>query len=123
MGRYILRIKSTMRVLITILLTMFSFYTFAEEQGEKGFKMDVNVSGFFSPEVTKATIKSVVQGSSTEKEGLNVGDDVVAIDGCKIPGCSASTAKSSLQKKVGDNVVLSMLKPNGETYEANITLQ
>jgi C-terminal processing protease CtpA/Prc len=115
--------KSTMRVLIAILLTMFSFHTFSEEQGEKGFKMDVNVSGFFSPEVTKATIKSVVQGSSAEKEGVKVGDDVVAIDGCKIPGCSASIAKESLQKSVGEVVILSMLKPNGDTYEANVTLQ
>ena len=112
-----------MRVVVTILLTMFSFHTLSEEQGDKGFKMDVNVSGFFSPEVTKATISSIVEGSSAEKEGIKVGDDVVAIDGCKIPGCSASTAKSSLQKKVGENVTLSMLKPNGKTYEATITLQ
>ena len=106
-----------------MLATAISFNSFADPQGEKGFKMDVNVSGFFSPEVTKATIKSVVENSSAEKQGVKIGHDVVAIDGCKIPGCSASIAKESLQKRVGEMVVLSMLKPNGETYEANVTLQ
>ena len=115
--------KSTMRVIITILATALSFSSFADSHGEKGFKMDVNVSGFFSPEVTKATIKSVNENSSAEKQGIKIGHEVTAIDGCKIPGCSASIAKESLQKSVGEVVILSMLKPNGETYEANVTLQ
>ena len=112
-----------MRVIIAILATVLSLNSFADSQGEKGFKMDVSVSGFFSPEVTKATIKSVVEASSAEEQGIKIGHEVVAIDGCKIPGCSASIAKESLQKIVGEIVVLSMLKPNGETYEANVTLQ
>lgn len=112
-----------MRVIIAILSTTLSLSSFADSPGEKGFKMDVNVSGFFSPEVTKATIKSVIENSSAEKQGIKIGHEVIAIDGCKIPGCSASIAKESLQKSVGEVVVLSMLKPNGETYEANVTLQ
>lgn len=112
-----------MKIIITTLLMVFSCYSFSEEQGEKGFIMDVNVSGFFSPTVTQATIKSVIQGSSAEKVGVSVGDKVIAIDGCEIPGCSASTAKSSLQKNIGQKVRLNMLKPNGEIYEANIILQ
>ena len=112
-----------MRHVITILLILFSINSFATETGDKGFKLDVSVSGFFSPEVTKAVIKSVVKGSSAEQEGIQVGQEVVAIDGCKIPGCPASKAKKALQKQVGENVVLSMLKPTGEAYEATIILQ
>lgn len=112
-----------MKVIIAIFLTAVTFTSFGYSQGEKGFKMAVNVSGFFSPEVTKATIKSVIENSSAEQQGVEIGHEVVAIDGCKIPGCSASIAKKSLQKNVGEIVILSMLKPNGETYEANVTLQ
>ncbi|BFM09980.1 hypothetical protein R50072_01330 [Simiduia litorea] len=111
-----------MRV-VALFLAIVSSYTIAAEHGEKGFKMDVNVSGFFSPEVTKATIISVVKNSSAEKSGIVVGDDVIAIDGCEIPGCSASKAKKSLQKNAGEIVVLTMKNPEGKTYLASVTLQ
>ncbi|REL31383.1 PDZ domain-containing protein [Thalassotalea euphylliae] len=112
-----------MKLLVTILFSLLSSQAFAAEKGEKGFVLDVNVSGFFSPEVTKATIKSVVKGSSAEQEGLKIGDQIIAIDGCQIPGCDAKKAKKSLQKQVGEMVLLNMMKPNGETYEANVALQ
>ncbi|MFD2165885.1 PDZ domain-containing protein [Thalassotalea euphylliae] len=112
-----------MRSIVILWFTIIAFSVFADSQGEKGFKMDVSVSGFFSPEVTKATIKSVVKDSSAEKQGIEIGHEVVAIDGCKIPGCSASIAKEALQKNVGEVVILSMLKPNGEAYQAEVILQ
>lgn len=112
-----------MRAIFIFCFIIISFGAFADAQGEKGFKMDVNVSGFFSPEITKAIIKSVVKNSSAEKQGIEAGHEVVAIDGCRIPGCSASEAKKSLQKSVGEIVILSMVKPDGETYEAEVTLQ
>jgi len=56
-----------MKTICLILLTVLSLHAFAESPGEKGFKMDVSVSGFFSPTVKKAVIKSVVEGSSAEK--------------------------------------------------------
>lgn len=93
------------------------------EAGDKGFSLDVTVSGFFSPEVKQATIKTVDEGSSAEQQGIQVGDDIVAVDGCEIPGCSASEAKKSLQKEAGETVTLLMLKPNGEKYEANVVMQ
>jgi len=112
-----------MKLIITVLLTIISLSSYASDHGDKGFKMDVTVSGFFSPEVEKAIIKSVVEGSSAEKEGVEIGDELVAINGCKIPGCSASEAKSMFQKSVGEKVVLSMLKPDGKTYQATVLLQ
>lgn len=112
-----------MRVIAIFIVMLFSVTSFANEIGDKGFKMDVSVSGFFSPELKKAVIKSVVKDSSAEKEGIKIGHEVIAIDGCEIPGCSASKAKKALQKHIGESVVLSMLKPNGETYQATVTLQ
>ena len=112
-----------MKAVISILLTIISLCSYADEHGEKGFKLDVTVSGFFSPEVKKAIIKSVVEGSSAEKEGIEIGHELVAIDGCKIPGCSASKAKGMLQKNVGETVTLTLVKPDGKTYEALVLLQ
>ncbi|GEA13186.1 PDZ domain-containing protein [Alteromonas sp. KUL49] len=108
---------------IVVLLALLSLPSFAAEPGDKGFQMDVSVSGFFSPEVKQATIKSVVENSSAEQAGIVIGDDVIAIDGCEIPGCSASTAKDALQKPAGEVVVLTMKKPDGSIYEARVTLQ
>ena len=112
-----------MKIVIAMLLTVFSICSYADEHGEKGFKMEVNISGFFSPKVTKATISSVVQNSSAQQQGLQIGHQIVAIDDCQIPGCSASKAKKSLQKNVGEIVILKMLKPDGEIYQAKVTLQ
>lgn len=112
-----------MKFVLTMLLTLFAIHVQADDHGDKGFTMDVKVSGFFNPEVTQAIIKSVVSHSSADTQGLAIGHEVVAIDGCKIPGCSASQAKQSLQKHIGETVVLSMLKPDGTRYEATVTLQ
>jgi len=112
-----------MRIIITMLLIITCLYSYANEYGEKGFKMDVTVAGFFSPEVEKATIKSVVKNSSAEKAGIKVGQELIAIDGCIIPGCAASEAKKMLQKEAGETVLLTILKPDGKTYDAIVLLQ
>lgn len=112
-----------MKNVIVALLVIMSLWAHAGETGEKGFKADVSISGFFSPEVKSAIINSVVKNSSAEEQGIKVGHEIVAIDGCEIPGCPASVAKKALQKSVGETVVLTMLKPDGDVYEANVTLQ
>lgn len=122
MGYNTLGIKSIMRTILA-LIAILSASCFATEHGEKGFTMDVSVSGFFSPVVNEAIIKSVIENSSAEKAGLIAGDHVIAIDGCAIPGCSASIAKKALRKQVGEIVVLTMEKPDGTTYEAHVILQ
>mgnify|MGYP001953183165 CR=1 FL=1 len=49
--------------------------------------MDVSVSGFFSPEVKSAEVTSLEANSNAEKAGIAVGDQLVAVQDCKIPGC------------------------------------
>lgn len=103
-------------------LIFFSAITEASEKAKTGFKLTVKVSGFFSPEVTMATVKSVEESSEAESQGVEVGDQLLSIDGCSIPGCPASQAKQSLSQPAGQKVKFVFRKSNGTEYPAEVIL-
>jgi len=88
-----------------ILISLFlSFGAFAE--GKIGIAAGVSVDGFFSPEITEFKIDKVHSGSPAEKAGVKVGQLVLELDGCKIPGCPADKAKKIMDKKTGEILLL-----------------
>ena len=112
----------TTKLIFVILLALFSSQLSAGEKAETGFKLTVKVSGFFSPEVSSAIVKSVVGSSQAAELGVEVGDQLLAIDGCAIPGCSASQAKKSMSQPVGSNVSFDFRKADGTEYQAEVAL-
>ncbi len=89
-------------------------------KGSIGLAADVAVDGVFSPEIVTFTIKSVDADSPADKAGIMVGQQVLAIDGCKIPGCPARMAKKLMAKAPGEALPLRVKKADGS--EALITI-
>lgn len=79
-------------------------------EGKIGIVAGVSVDGFFSPEITEFKIDNVQSGSPAEKAGIKVGQLVIELDGCKIPGCPADKAKKLMAKETGE--ILPLLVKN-----------
>ncbi|MCP4051882.1 MAG: hypothetical protein GY739_02255 [Mesoflavibacter sp.] len=56
------------------------------EEGTFGFAANVSVSGFFSPEISELDIIKVYADSVADLAGLKVGEKVIELDSCTIPG-------------------------------------
>ncbi|MBA6287858.1 PDZ domain-containing protein [Colwellia sp. MB3u-4] len=92
-----------------LLISLFlPFAAFAD--GKIGIAAGVSVDGFFSPEITEFKIDKVHPGSPAEKAGVKVGQLVIELDGCKIPGCPADKAKKLMDKEIGE--ILPLLVKN-----------
>ncbi|WP_334038733.1 PDZ domain-containing protein [Alteromonas macleodii] len=110
------------RLLILSLVTLLTLQAEAAEKKETGFKLNVTVKGFFAPEVTSATVQSVEPNSLAESLGVETGDKLISIMGCKIPGCPASQAKSYISQKVGTRVSFEFVSTSGKNYKISIPL-
>ena len=99
---------------ILLICLFFPFVAFAK--GKVGIAVGVSVDGFFSPEITEFKIDEVHSGSPAEKAGVKVGQLVIELDGCKIPGCPADKAKKLMDKETGE--ILLLLVKNLDGSEA-----
>ena len=105
------------------LLILFSSSSIAEEKGYTGFTLDVGVSGFFSPELMSADVKKVDPDSPAERSGIKVGDKLITIDGCKIPGCPAQEGKKLISKLKGQLLPLTLQRADGSIYSVNLLIE
>jgi len=101
----------------------FANAVYAEGVGKRGFVMDVAVSGFFSPEVKSAKVISLEPLSNAEKAGIKIGDELIAVHECEIPGCPAKKAKKLMTKKTGETVSLSFRREDQSTYSVELVLE
>jgi C-terminal processing protease CtpA/Prc len=92
----------------------------AKEKLKIGVTWGYTASGFFSPEVVELIANKVIVNSPAAKAGLEVGHKVISIEGCEIPGCSASIAKDFLKMPIGSVLHLVVETSNGNTKEINI---
>jgi C-terminal processing protease CtpA/Prc len=108
-----------------VLLSMLFFLNtaYAETEGKRGFVLDVAVSGFFSPDVKSAKVISLELHSNAEKAGIEIGDELVAVYDCKIPGCVASKAKELMTKKTGEIIFLSFRRNDQSMYSVKLVLE
>jgi len=111
------------RIFILLLISSITLSVEASDKKEIGFKLNVTVKGFFSPEVTSATVKSVTPGSLAESLGVKAGEKLIAIANCKIPGCPAGKAKGYISQDIGTEVSFEFSSQAGKTYSVTIPLQ
>jgi C-terminal processing protease CtpA/Prc len=114
--------KEVVGVLFAIAVAAISPDLYAEqEQGSLGFSGNVGVDGIFNPEVASFTIDDVVEGSAAEAAGLEKGQQVVAIEDCRIPGCDTDDAQALMKVQPGEELVLTVLDEDGEEHRIVIT--
>lgn len=102
-------------LLSTALCSLFtSTAALAAEKGKIGLSLDIAVEGgFFNPTLAKVTVKSLVAGGAAEKAGLVVGDQILKIADCAIPGCAADDAKDLMKKNKGESVSFLIKQADG----------
>jgi len=77
----------------------------AADKGKIGLSLDIAVEGgFFNPTLSSVKVKQLVAGGAAEKAGVLVGDQILKIADCAIPGCPADDAKDLLKKNKGESV-------------------
>ncbi|MBB3169521.1 PDZ domain-containing protein [Simiduia aestuariiviva] len=95
----------------------------AHAEGSIGIAAAVSTKGIFSPEIERFTISDVHKDSAAQAAGLKVGDQVVAIDGCRIPGCPAKKAKSLMSREPGEVLPLMVVDGSGSERLININVR
>ncbi|MEW6983934.1 hypothetical protein AAD001_14880 [Colwelliaceae bacterium 6471] len=115
-------VKKRLKVVLLSIL-FFVNTAYADNEGKRGFVMDVAVSGFFSPEVKSAKVISLEPDSNAEKTGIKIGDELVSVHECQIPGCSAQKAKKLMTKNTGETVLLSFRQEEQTTYSVELVLE
>lgn len=86
----------------------------ASEAGDFGVEVDVTTAGLFPPKLETVVVAVVNPGSSAADAGVVPGDKIVSIDDCKIPGCSAWTAKKKMKKNRGESAEFELISESGE---------
>ena len=86
----------------------------AANRGWLGLEMELDTNALMK--VGEATVKRVYKDSPAERAGINAGDSIVEVEGCKIPGCSAPKAKGYTELPPGNTVHLKLRHPDGKEY-------
>ncbi|MEE4303812.1 MAG: PDZ domain-containing protein [Wenzhouxiangella sp.] len=114
--------KKVVSGLFAMAVAISSSQLYAEpEQGSLGFSGNVGVDGIFNPEVSSFTIDGVAEGSAAEAAGLEKGQQVIAIEDCRIPGCDTDDAQELMKVQPGEELVLTVLDEGGEEHRIVIT--
>jgi C-terminal processing protease CtpA/Prc len=110
-----------MSKLVVTLITMISLNAFAGEPLKLGMTGDVEAEGFFSPTLISYTVKKVKPNSRAENAGIVVGQKIISVENCKIPGCPVDKAKKLMRKEAGDILNLLMENEDGSQIPVKIT--
>ena len=86
----------------------------AADKGKIGLSLDIAVEGgFFNPTLAEVKVKKLVPGGAAEKAGVLVGDEILKIADCAIPGCPADDAKDLMKKNKGESVTFLIKQADG----------
>lgn len=89
--------------------------------GVFGVTITITTDGIFNPTVQSAKIVKVFEGLPAAKAGLAVGDEVLEVDGQRIPGATAhELAPLTKGKKVGESVALVFARPGKGHYTVEL---
>ena len=82
-----------------------------------GFGMQVERESFLSTTVSKAVITEVMPDSQALAGGVAVGDELVKVQGVRIPGNSALALMPHLEFVPGEPKTIVFRRANGSEYE------
>ena len=108
--------------ILVISTSIISFSVLAGDRIKLGVYADVETDGFFSPTLSSYTIQKVRPNSPAEKAGIVVGQKIISVENCKIPGCPVGTAKKLMRKEEGAIINLLLENPDGSEIPVKVTL-
>lgn len=91
---------------------------------EGWFGISVAVAGkdlLLNKTIQRLTVTAVTPGSPAAAGGLQVGDEMVEVDGVAVAGKKAREIGPMVRKAEGETLRLLMRRPDGETYTAVLT--
>jgi C-terminal processing protease CtpA/Prc len=108
--------------LLVISTSIISFSVSAGDRVKLGVSADVEIDGFFSPTLSSYTIQKVRPNSPAENAGIVVGQKIISVEDCKIPGCPVGEAKKLMRKEEGAIINLLLENPDGSKIPVKVTL-
>lgn len=106
------------RVAITALLLTVSWSAAADNNSWFEFSQEVKVSWLFK--VKSAVVNYVHPDGSAEAAGIEVGDELIAVGGCEIPGCPAGKSKKLMDIPVGQVQTFKFRRSSGSEIEVEL---
>lgn len=101
-------------VLCAVFCSAMASTAVAAEKGKIGLSLDIAVEGgFFNPTLSSVKVKKLTAGGAAEKAGVLVGDQILKIADCVIPGCPADDAKDLMKKNKGESVTFLIKQADG----------
>jgi predicted metalloprotease with PDZ domain len=113
--------KQMFKFLVTS-ISIISFSILATDRIKLGTSADVETDGFFSPTLSSYTIQKVKPNSPAENAGIIVGQKLISVEDCKIPGCPVSEAKKLMRKESGSVINLLLENLDGSKVSAKVML-
>lgn len=104
MGHRMLRLAAVVGVLATGVGAPRAQST---ERGVFGLSVEIAGDGVFNPVIARARVTSVRPGFPAARAGLRVGDELLEVDGRRVPGATArDLAPLARGKRVGESVAV-----------------
>lgn len=117
----IIRIKELLFLALSVCV-VFAFIikqaTAQQTSSRIGFNLEFQLTGIFSPVVSKVIVTNVSLGSQAQTVGLAVGDELIRVQDFEVAGSEASALKPHMEFVAGKPKKLVLRKPDGRTYEA-----
>ena len=99
----------------------FSNLATEEDQGSVGLQLDVRGSGPIEDMTIQSLVVSeVAKTSPAEQAGIQIGDQIIEIDGLPVAGNSTSMLMPAMDKPIGDKITMVVRSSNG--IERKVTL-
>ncbi|HET7793284.1 MAG TPA: PDZ domain-containing protein [Rhizobacter sp.] len=84
-----------------------------------GVTVAITADGWLNPTVRTAKVTQVQPGLPAHRAGIAAGDEVLELDGKRIPGATAGDlAPLAKGKRVGERLAVMLQRPNGTAYTA-----
>jgi len=95
----------------------------AAEQGFLGISVYIDGDQFIPNQKAKSVvINRLVPHSPAHKAGLQLDDEILEVDGTKIPGSRMSEIRPLLDKRAGQTITLIVKKKTGLTQSYSVVL-
>ncbi len=104
-------------------MTLWALRASASEQGFLGISVYIDGDQFIpNQKVKSVVINRLVAHSPAHKAGLQLGDELLEVDGTKIPGSRMSEIRPLLDKRAGQTITLVVKRKTGHTQSYSVVL-